>query len=219
MDFNAVGIPIAFVLLVAIGLWLLIFARGWWILKLIFMSFCVYFSIVVWLSLSQLSGWPSNSELPEKFLFNGVAVKEPSIINLQDKGNIYIWATELTNEFTAKKTDVSPWLLPFVSKKRSSEPRAYRLPYSEQMKEQLAQVSKMMKSGKSVVGERNNLLGKNGEGEGGNGKGEGEGEGKGKGQGRIGGEAGKSEGNGSLSQEQEFMFYELPVPKFSDKNS
>lgn len=217
MDFNAIGIPVAFVLLVAIGLWLLIFAKGWWALKLVFMSFCVYFSMIVWLSLSQLSGWPSNSDLPEKFLFNGVAVKEPSLIDLQDKGNIYIWATELTDEFTAKKTNVSPWLQPFVSKKRSSEPRAYRLPFTEQMKKQLSQVSKMMKAGKAVVGEKNNLLGK-GNGEGENGDGNGDGQGEGKNQGRPGLDGEGTEGFGSISQDQEFMFYELPPPKFPNKD-
>jgi hypothetical protein len=213
MDLNAIGIPIAFILLAAIGLWLLIFAKGWWILKIFFMTLCLYFSIAVWLSLSQLSGWPSSSVLPEKFLINGIAVQEPSLTNPNDKGNIYIWATELDNDFKAKKTEISSWLMPFVSKKRPSEPRAYRLPYTDEMKEQLSQVSKMMKAGKPVVGERNKLTG----------KGEGEGDGQGKGQGGKGqGGNGKGQGQGkgkggSMSQEQDFMFYELPPPKFPEK--
>jgi hypothetical protein len=217
MDFNAIGIPIGFILLAAIGLWLLIFAKGWWVLKIFFMTLCIYFSLAVWLSLSQLSGWPSSSELPERFLINGVAVQEPSRTDPNDKGNIYVWATELDNDFKAKKTEISSWLMPFVSKKRPSEPRAYRLPYTDEMREQMAQVSKMMKAGKPVVGERNKLTGK-GDGEGGDGKGKGKGKGKGQGQGMGQGKEGQGKGKGgSMSQEQDYMFYELPPPKFPEK--
>lgn len=216
MDFHAIAIPIAFILLASIGLWLLIFAKGWWFLKICFITLCLYFSVAMWVSLSQLSGWPSNSEMPEKFLINGIAVQEPSRTNPNDKGNIYIWATELDDEYKAKKTEVSSWLLPFVSKKRPSEPRAYRLPYTQDLKQQLAQASKMMKAGKPVVGERNKLMGK-GEGQGqgkGKGKGQAKAQGQGKGQGKenYGGKQG-----GSMSQDQEFMFYELPPPKLPEK--
>lgn len=214
MDFNAVGIPIAFILLAAIGLWLLIFAKGWWVLKIFFITLCLYFSIAMWVSLSQLSGWPSNSELPDKFLINGIAVQEPSRTDPTDKGNIYIWATELDQDNRAKKTEISSWLLPFVSKKRPSEPRAYRLPYTEEMKKQLAEASKMMKAGKPVVGERKKLMGEKGDGQG---KGK-QGKGKGKGQGKGQGEGKQGKSGGSMSQRQEgFDFYELPPPKFPEK--
>jgi len=223
MDFNALGIPVAFVLLSAMGLWLLIFAKGHWLLKIAFITFSLYFGLAMWFSLSELSGWPTNSELPQKFLVKGVLVTEPSRTITSDLGAIYVWVIEIDEEYKAKKKEPAQWMLPFVSKKRAVEPRAYRLPYSEELKKKASQVSKMLKEGKQVVGEKSDLEGK-GDGDGdGKGKGKGKGKSKGEGEGEYGGkgqgkELGKGKGKGnSLSQQQDYMFYELPPPKMPDK--
>lgn len=211
MDFYALGIPIAFILIATIGLWLMIYSKGHWLFKMTYIAVCLYFGIATWASLSELSGWPSNSELPTKFMVSAVLVQDPMPAK-KDQGAIYLWLIEIDQNNEAKKSDTFILLSPFVSKKREIEPRAYRLVYTEQRREQATQISRMLKAGKPVVGERKNLAGQGGKegekGENGNGQGNGNGLKGRNGQGRNG----KNAGGGSLSQEQEFMFYELPPP-------
>jgi hypothetical protein len=214
MDYNAVGIPVAFLLLAAMGLWLIIFAKGYWWLKCIFIAFVLYFSLAMWASLSQLSGWPTDVGMPDNFLVHAILVEEPSKSNLKEKGAIYMWASEIDENHNIKKKEIDSWLLPFVSRKNASEPRVYRLPYSEELHEQARQISKMLKAGKSVVG-KGKKIGDGEEGEEGDGDGKGKGKGKGKGR-QYGGKLGKGNGN-SFSQRQEFMFYELPPFMMPDK--
>lgn len=209
MDFYALGIPIAFILIATIGLWLMIYSKGHWLFKMSYIAVCLYFGIMTWASLSELSGWPSNSTLPEKFMVGAVLVQDP-MPTKKDPGAIYLWLIEIDQNNEAKKSDTFILLSPFVSKKRAIEPRAYRLPFTEQMREQASMISRMLKAGKPVVGERKNIAGKGDAGEpnGKNGNGQGNGLKGRDGKGRIG-EGGRG---GSLSQEQEFMFYELPPP-------
>jgi len=214
MDLNALGIPVAFVLLAALALWLIILGKGQWWLKMVFVSGILYFAICMWFSLGDLSGWPTNKAVPEKFLVHWMLVREGAKDNPKDTGHIYVWLTELDEEDKPKEEEPNPWILPFVSKQKASEPRAYRLPYSKQLHEQAAQVMQMLRAGKQVVGKRGDLAGDAG----GGGEGEGKGKGKGKGKGREDkGEGGKGTGEGSLSQDQIFMFYELPPAKLPEK--
>lgn len=213
MDYNAVGIPVAFLLLAAMGLWLIIFAKGYWWLKCLFISLILYFSLAMWVSLSQLSGWPTNNEMPEMFIAHAVLVEEPSKYDLKQKGAVYYWVSEVDENHSLKKQEVSSWLLPFVSRKNGSEPRVYRLPYCEEVHEQARQVAKMLKAGKTVVGKGKKMqaAGEEGDKDGkGKGKGKNKSTGKGEGEGKYGG--GKS-----FSQRQEFMFYELPPFKIQSK--
>ena len=60
MDINAIGIPLAFIILSAIGLWLVIYASGSWLYKAAFIVMCLYFSFAMWHSLGDLSGWATN---------------------------------------------------------------------------------------------------------------------------------------------------------------
>lgn len=213
MDHNAVGIPVAFLLLAAMGLWLIIFAKGYWWLKCLFISSILYFSLAMWVSLSQLSGWPTNNEMPETFITHAVLVEEPSKSDLKQKGAIYLWVSEVDENHIIKKQEISSWLLPFVARKNASEPRVYRLPYSEELHEQARQVAKMLKAGKTVVGKgksKKMQAAEEGDGKGGKDKGgKGKGKGEGKGEGKYGGR--------SFSQQQEFMFYELPPFSMPDK--
>ena len=135
MDLNAVGIPLTFLVLCSMGLWLILYAKGSWHIKLAFISICLYFSFLMWHSLSDLSGWCTDSPMPKKSIIHWILVSEPSKSNARDQGNIFFWATEIdeNNEIIRK---VSLLLLrPFSSKKNETEPRAYRLPYSEDLHE------------------------------------------------------------------------------------
>mgnify|MGYP003335439861 CR=1 FL=1 len=204
MDLNSIGIPVSFVLLSAIGLWILIYGKGYWWIKSIFIFLTIAFSITLWASLSELSGWPTDTSVPEKVIVHWMLVKEPSKLNSKDKGFVYLWGTEIDSENKVKETKINKWTSPFIAKKHSIEPRTYRLPYSEDLHKKTVQAMKMIRAGKNIVAEGMKL----GSGEGEPSQAFGKKEGKNKGKGK----------QGSLSQEQDFMFYELPPFKMQDKN-
>ena len=98
MDINAIGIPLTFLGLCAIGLWMIIFSKGFWALKTLFITFCLYFSFAMWFSLSDLSGWATSVSMPQKSIIHWVLVQEPSKFNKKDDGGIFVWATEADTE-------------------------------------------------------------------------------------------------------------------------
>jgi hypothetical protein len=187
MDNTIIGISITFVIISAMCLWYIILGKGYWWLKAIVVSVVLYFSLGLWHSVSSLSGWPTEQVLPEKFTVHWALVKEPSKLNTADSGSILMWASSIEEEEQNENH-----LFPFKIKKRK-EPRVYKLPYSEQMHQKLAKAMQQIAQGKGVVGEK---------------KGSGEKDGKGQGQAKAGKEGQK--GYGSLSSEQDFIFYDLP---------
>lgn len=186
MDTTIIGISITFVVIAAMCLWYIILGKGYWWLKAIMVSIVLYFSFGLWHSVSSLSGWPTEQVLPEKFTIHWALVKEPSKLIAGDSGSILIWATGLEEENRADNQ-----FLPFKIKKRK-EPRVYKLPYSEQMHQKLAKAMQQLAQGKDVIGEKKGSGQKGQEGQ----------EGK-------GGKEGQK-GYGSLSNEQDFIFYDLP---------
>lgn len=204
MDINAVGIPLTFVVLSAIGLWMIIYSKGSWILKMAFIAVCLYFSILMWRSLSDLSGWASSSEIPQRSLIHWILVQEPSKTNKTDMGAIFLWCTEIDVENTPVNKSVSMLLKPFSARKNNVEPRAYRAPYSEEAHQQAAKAMQLIMSGKPVIGERM-------------GDGSGQGSADGERSNLNKGGKGSRNGQGSMSQEQVFRFYELPPSKLPAK--
>ena len=66
MNINAIGIPLTFIILASIGLWIILYSRGAWYFKLVFVFLSLYFSFLMWFSLSDLSGWATESKFPNK---------------------------------------------------------------------------------------------------------------------------------------------------------
>lgn len=212
METQIIGIPLTFLVLFAVVLWFIILGKGKWWLKAAIVPVVLYFSLIIWFSLGQISGWASPNEMPDTFILHWSIVKEPSKKDTSDQGTIFIWATQVDESFQVTNQPVNPLLHPFTPRKNSAEPRSYRLPYDRDMHEKLNVMQSMITKGKTVIGKKN---GKGiGTEEDGQGKGGGK-DGKGKGAGGI---AGNQKGSGgSLSQQQDFMFYELPAPKLPEK--
>lgn len=179
---------------------------------MLFTSAVLYFSVALWCSISSLSGWATNNELPNKFVLHWTLISEPSKINPKEKGVIYFWATELNEDHQPKKEEINSYVQPFIAKHNDTEPRVYRLPYSEKTHQELIKAMQRIREGKTVVGSSKKLSGDGDEKQGKQGKGKGKGKEKGK-QGDL-----EGEGKGSLSQKQEFMFYDLPPFKLQEKN-
>lgn len=202
MELSAIGIPLTFVILSAIGLWLILFSRGSWIVKMTFIATCLYFSLIMWSSLSDLSGWACNSDVPQKSLVHWILVQEPSKVDKSDLGAIFIWCTEVDLDNNPVKKSVAGVLKPFSARKNKIEPRAYRMPYSEEAHKQAARAMQFIMSGKPVVAERG---------------GEGSGQQDGDGAGSADNKKGDGKSHGGMSQQQVYRFYELPAPKLPPK--
>ena len=194
MDINSIGIPLTFIIVISISLWFIILGKGYWWAKAIVVALTLYFSIGMWAALSGLAGWPADQALPEKFLMHWALVKEPSKNDINQKGAILIWATE------DSESNKENSIFPLSKNKNINQPRVYKLPYSEDMHEKLTKVMKQMAQGKGVRGEKSGEGGEKGE----------------KGNGKNGEKKGK--GYGSLSQEQDYIFYELPPAKLPEKD-
>lgn len=202
MNLNAIGIPLTFIILASLGLWMILYSKGAWYYKLFYIALCLYFSFIMWFSLSDLSGWATDSKFPVKSMIHWILVQEPSKSNSKEAGNIFIWATELDEENNLKHTSTYDIMKPFSGKKNTYEPRSFRLPYSEELHKQAAQAMQMIMQGKTLIGDASGT----GDGEGQNGMNGGKNESK-----------EKSNGDGSLSQQQVFRFYELPPSKLPSK--
>jgi hypothetical protein len=123
-------IAIGFVLLAGLLLWFVIGSRGAWWVKLGAIVVASTFTFAVWDALGSFSGWPTEQDLPSRSLLLSSSVDEPKAI--------YVWVIPPSpSGVLAYKAD-------------TSEPRAYRLPYSRQLHEQLDRGTAMGTQGRPV---------------------------------------------------------------------
>lgn len=217
MSFETLGIPLAYIILGAILLWFILGARGWLWLKMLTITFTIFFGVAVEYSTSTYLGWPSKDDLPNVFLVHWVKVQEPNRKDPNDDGAIFLWVRDINKD---NESD-SPWYsLSFLnySSDNKKEPRAYAIPYTKKMHAQANEMTKKLKNGKAIIAGKGakKFLGK--------GKEEGKGKGNAQGRGKKGGKNGKTKGGKGMggyrySVEQEFQFYELPPPKMPPKDS
>lgn len=192
------GIAIAFLIIVSLISWCLIGAKGNWLLKLFLITTSVVFTIGLYNSIEDLTGWSTKDDMPEQFLVHWALTKEPNKFT-KEEGSIYFWVSELDENHKVKTSKNFSFVAP-----HAPEPRTYNLPYTEELHKQVASITKMLKQGKQVVGKGKGMIE-----EGGDDSNEKQGDKKGKG--------GNGKGAFSFSQEQKLHFYELPPPKIPEK--
>ena len=192
------GIAIGFVLIAALVLWFVIGAKGNWISKAAMILLSLYFCLSVGLSVNEFMGWPTDDQLPSKFLLHWAVIKEPDVKS-GDEGSIYVWVRPISEpEPKAEYKEWNDYLLSFYDGK--SQPRAYRIPYSRPLHEETQKAINLMLKGNGVGGTS------------------GEGEGKGKAAGKKGKGDGKAgDGGRSLTNNGGIEFHKLPPPKLPDK--
>jgi len=209
---DTIGIPIACATFTILLLWFIIGTKGQWALKMLVSAFSVYFCVCLWSSLNGLLGWPTAASLEgKKVEILWVDIKEPNK-KTEDPGAVYVWARHLEPEKTS-----SSFILRFHTKDSQNEPRLYKVPYSRKLHEQAMKIKQHLAKGGKFAGQLSKQQFK------GKGQGKGEGKGKGKGEGKGGrdgkGRSSNKDGNGgSMSQDQEFMFHQLPPPRYQSKN-
>ena len=201
------NILLAFFVLGSLLLWFIIGSKGRWSLKALVIAFVLYSCLSINISIDNLFGWPSAQSLPESFHVHWIKIKEPNK-RTGEKGSIYVWATN-TGSYNKKSWDDGwdGWRGLFISLQNydPTEPRAYRLSYSQELHKISQEALDKLRKG-IMVGGRNRGKGK--------GKGKGKGDGKGKGGGK---DKGGGKGGGSLSNSDDIIFHDLPPSKLPDK--
>jgi hypothetical protein len=123
-------IAIGFALVGGLLLWFVLGSRGPWWIKLPTIVATALFTFVVWGALDSFSGWPTAQVPPQHALLLGSSVDEPRAI--------YVWLL----------APAAPG--PLEYRPDSGEPRAYRLPYSRELHEQVDRASRLARTGQPV---------------------------------------------------------------------
>lgn len=126
---------IAYVLMTALLMLVLMYGRLHFLFKLLLVVMALglyHFSYQGW---KQVQGWPSQSRLPDYFILHASVIQEPDQES-GSKGHIFVWASELEDSFPA------------------DEPRAYLLPYDQEVHSSLEDALRNMRNGVVELGAR-----------------------------------------------------------------
>ena len=189
------SIPLAFIIVASLALWIIIGSKGWWILKALAVIFATTFSIFLWRSLDDVQGWPTTSILPNTFEIKWISVDEPNL-KTNHPGAIYVWVKDLE----PNKSSHSVYLKT-KHNNINNEPRLHKMPYTREMHKNAIKIQQKIAKGEKFSAARNGI-----------------GTGKGKHPKGNGDNDKDSKNSGSLSQESDgFDFYELPPPVYPQK--
>lgn len=129
-------LSIAYVFLTALVLLSLVYSRWHWSLKAGLILVALVFYWASYQGWKESQGWPTATQLPDKFLLHFTVIEEPDDeIGLE--GQIFIWLTDLSAHEVA------------------AEPRAYRLPYEKILHSKLDAAMRESGSGKLQIGQIN----------------------------------------------------------------
>ena len=207
MATETIGIPLAYVIVAALVLWMAITARGTWWIKALVILLATLFSLGLWRSLEGLQGWPVEAGMPERFEIKWTLVEEPNK-KKGGPGAVYVWAVNLEPSGDGSR----PFALRLHTRDLGREPRIFKLPYSRRLHEQSGKIQEMISAGGRFFG----YLGAAGPGGAPGGR-----SGKGR-EGAAGlpgteGEGAERAGGAAPPSRQDYIFHELPPPKLPEK--
>ena len=130
------GLVAAYVLVALLLLILNLYTRWSWRTKAAMIGVVSAFYLITYYSLPPLLGWPTDAELPKRFNLVAIFVDEPDKTT-GAPGEIFLWATDLAE---------GP---------RGVEPRAYRVPFSNELHARVVEAGNKMRKGLPQIGEVN----------------------------------------------------------------
>ncbi len=133
MNETLLGLTVAYVIFTALLLLALIHSRLHVTFKGALLLLAVGFYWLGYQGWRESQGWPSNTRLPNKFLFHFAVIEEPD----EERGfagNIFIWLSDLKGQALA------------------AEPRAYRIDYEQKIHGRLEDALRRMRNGKLQLG-------------------------------------------------------------------
>ncbi len=134
MTATIVGLAACYLLLAVLLLSLNLRSAWRWPIKAWAIAITVAFLVAGYLSLESMLGWPTEASPPARFQLHGALVQEPDRGG-RSSGAIYLW--------------LSP---PDADGAASGAPRAYALPYSRGLHEQIARLQGRLQQGEPVNG-------------------------------------------------------------------
>lgn len=141
---GAAGLVAAYVILAVLLLSINLYSKWRWPVKAVATVVVTGFYVVTYQSIPPLLGWPASQRLPDRFNLVAVYVEEPDKAS-GDEGAIYLWVTDLEQGFEDVK------------------PRAYAVPFSAELHQQVADASGKLRKGIPQLGETKDAkLGPNG---------------------------------------------------------
>ncbi len=129
-----IGIVIAYVLIAVLLLSMSLTSRWKWWIKAGTIVVTTGFFVQSFASIVGIVGWPSTSALPPAFKLHWGAIVEPNQF-MGEKGVIYLWVEELDDNNVPMGV-----------------PRAFELPYSDDLAEKLDQATKNIQEGMEQAG-------------------------------------------------------------------
>lgn len=126
-------LSLAYVFLTALLLLCLICSRIFWGIKAGLILLAMGFYALSYSGWKESQGWPSEAQLPEKFLLHFAVIEEPDQ-EAGTEGEMFIWLTDLKGQ------------------KMADEPRAYRLPYDQKTHRKLSDALQESRSGNLQLG-------------------------------------------------------------------
>jgi hypothetical protein len=124
---------IAYALLSALLVLVLIYGRLHYGFKLALVVLTASLYVVSYKGWQQVQGWPTQTSFPDQFLLHASVIDEPDQEE-GTKGQIFIWATRLEGSFPA------------------GEPRAYVVPYGQELHSSLEDALRNMRNGNVQLG-------------------------------------------------------------------
>lgn len=146
MSRGTVSLPLFLLAVALMVLWAVIGARGGWVRKGILILALPFSTLVVWATLGTYQGWPTDEPLPDRFKLVWADVLEPGTPHSGPYGVIFVWIKDVPQG--RRSID----LLGYQSDQ--DEPRAYRLPYTRGLHEQIAKMLDRLRQGSPVTGMR-----------------------------------------------------------------
>lgn len=134
-----IGIISAYVALAILLLGLSVYSRWSLWVKISAIVLTGFFYYATYLSLEDLLGWPTQSDLPSEFIMLAGKIEEPDETADTD-GAIYIWALALRGD------------------RLYDTPRAYELPYSKPLHNQVSEANKKIRRGVTQIGKSENIV-------------------------------------------------------------
>jgi hypothetical protein len=125
---------------------------GWsWPVKASAIGLALPATFATFLAIEAQLGWPSRGVLPERFQLHAVLIDEPSA-STKEGGAIFLWLTPWSPETSRGESDfdrdigLDAVILP------PRRPRAFNLPYSRALHQQVEDMQERLARGEMVVG-------------------------------------------------------------------
>ena len=141
----------AYVVMAAILLSIALWNRVRWWIKAATIIVTFGFFFVSFMSFRHILGWPASAELPDRFELVWAFVQEPNEA-IQSPGAVYVWAMTLPGEGPVDQAEL---YMPGAIDTRvepNQRPRAYVLPYTRYMHEEVEEAKIKMVDGVRQIG-------------------------------------------------------------------